>query len=209
MVKLNCSATCKICGNGFESYRSPKSLKDNGLPTYCSEKCRRIGSVQILYFSWDELSEEEKKERLKKSFDAKVIKKDGCWDWKGSKGPGGYVNIRYNRKKILAHRISWIIHNGEIPDCLFVCHKCDNRRCTNPDHLFVGTTQENTKDRDEKKRQIHGSRHHKSKLTESDVVEIKKRLVLGIPSKKIADEFGVTDGSIWFIKHGITWRHLN
>lgn len=159
-------------------------------------------------FRWHDASDEQKTKRLKNSFEKKVIKKDGCWDWKGGTGPNGYIHIRYNQMKLMAHRASWLIYKGKIPPKMCVCHHCDNRRCTNPDHLFIGTAKENSNDRDKKLRGLQGSRHHKAKLTENDVTEIKKRLACGITSYRIAKDFGVSDGSIWFIKHGITWRHI-
>ncbi len=208
MRKITGQGKCKNCGDDFEYYRSPKQLKKFGEPKYCNEKCRRKVALEKIYFSLDELSESEKIERLRKSFEDKVIRKEGCWEWKGAPGPNGYLNIRYNRKKIMAHRVSWILYKGNIPDNLWICHSCDNRRCTNPDHLFLGTPKENSEDRDKKLRGLQGSRHHKAKLTEENVMEIKKMLKLGISSQKIAREFCVTDGTIWFIKHEKTWRHL-
>ena len=190
---------CVFCRKEFHGYGTRK---------YCSRSCVAKANYSRLAFDWNDLSVEEKLLRLKKSFEEKVIKKEGCWDWKGAAASGGYVDIRYNKKKLLAHRASWIIYKGNIPNKLCVCHTCDNRRCTNPDHLFLGTLKENNEDRDKKLRGIQGSRHHKSKLTETNVIEIREMLKLGIPSKKIANDFGVSDGAIWFIKHGKTWQHV-
>jgi len=78
-------------------------------------------------------------------FWAKVEKTDHCWNWKGSK-----VAKRYGGFKLdiymLAHRVSWIWANGPIPDGLYVCHKCDNGFCVRPDHLFLGSQQDNMND---------------------------------------------------------------
>ena len=190
---------CPQCGRVFESY---------GNRIYCSRSCVAKKYYSRLAFNIDDLSEHEKFERLKKSFYQKVIIKDGCWDWKLSEGPGGYLNIRYKRRKIMAHRASWIIHKGEIPNNLWVLHSCDNRRCTNPDHLFLGTPKDNAVDRQQKNRGQKGITHHKCKLSEKDVLEIKNLLSSGLSCEKISKKFSVTNGTIWFIKHGITWKHL-
>lgn len=91
----------------------------------------------------------------------------GCWEWTASVNAGGYGCFNYKGKVILAHRASWMIHNGEIPKGeghhgICVLHKCDNARCVNPDHLFLGTQKENIHDMEKKGRSRHvgGENHH-------------------------------------------------
>jgi hypothetical protein len=69
-----------------------------------------------------------------------------CWEWIGCKGSHGYGAIRKNGKVITAHRLSWEIHFGSIPQNMLVCHKCDNRFCVRPDHLFLGSRLDNNRD---------------------------------------------------------------
>jgi hypothetical protein len=163
---------------------------------------------------WEFATEEEKLERMRELFNKRVIKQDGCWDFKGSVNSTGYFEIkiggRFNPKSIRAHRISWMIHKGPIPKGMQVLHKCDNRRCTRIEHLFLGSNYDNVQDREKKGRgnQVFGENHHKSILTENDVVEIKKLLKFKVPATEIAIQFGVGNSTIYNIKAGNTWKHV-
>lgn len=97
-----------------------------------------------------------------KSFWNKVEKlgENECWKWKAYKNKQGYGRFGFSASQsVNAHRISWVIHFGEIPPGLFVCHKCDNPECTNPQHLFLGTRQDNINDSLIKKRAKHFSKN--------------------------------------------------
>lgn len=97
---------------------------------------------------------------LEERFFAQVEKTPGCWKWKGVKRRFGYGAMAIGKTGIIASRASWIIHNGPIPDGMQVCHRCDNPECTNPEHLFLGTNADNTRDSVAKGRHWEKNRTH-------------------------------------------------
>lgn len=151
---------------------------------------------------------------------------DACWAWTGSKSNTGYGKTRCRKlhcrnATIGAHRLSYFIHFGEFPSHLFVLHKCDNRICVNPDHLFLGTQLENMRDKILKGRcntpsgnshftqktpeLLHRRKYGFSKLTEDQVLQIRKSHELGRSSMPaLAEQFGVSVSTI----NGIIWRDV-
>lgn len=134
------------------------------------------------------------------------IDKNGCWIWQGGSAANGYgmcyvQRIRANRG---AHRVAWEVFNGQIPEGMNVCHRCDTPKCCNPDHLFLGSALDNVRDKIEKGRHRHGSAHHFAKLDEPQVREI--FLAKG-PRREIAKRFNVTRQTVGHIKRRATWAH--
>ena len=134
-----------------------------------------------------------------------------CWNWKGGKGGKGYGLLGVDGKKVLVHRFAYENWRGDIPDGMFVCHKCDNRACVNPIHLFLGTHADNMADRNAKGRQakLKGEANGQAKLSEANIVEIKKRITAGETQRAIAFDYGVAQSQISRVKDGRTWQSVN
>lgn len=106
----------------------------------------------------------------------------------------------------MAHRASWILHFGSIPDKLWVLHHCDNRACVNPAHLFLGDNSTNVRDMVEKRRHVHGDRQPTAKLTSTQVVEIRKRYKSGgVTQKQLGELYGVARRTICHVVND-TWK---
>lgn len=135
-----------------------------------------------------------------------------CWPWTGSLTYDGYGQIRMNRKTTrLTHRVSWMLEHGSFPDAC-VCHTCDNRRCVNPAHLWLGSRVDNNADRDRKGRQRSGARYGadnaRAILSEAAVREIRQLLAHGVSQYVVADLFGVHRSTIAGIAQGRRWAHV-
>lgn len=146
-------------------------------------------------------------------FISKIDVTDGCWIWKTGTFKDGYGQFWYKGGGISAHRYAWIKAHGDIPDKLFVLHKCDNPRCVNPEHLFLGTLRDNSEDMRVKGRAASGEHNGNSKLTRSQVREIRtlyQRGKAGYKSpysiKGLSIKYGVGTSTISGIVNNQTWR---
>jgi hypothetical protein len=132
----------------------------------------------------------------------------GCWEWGGARHLQGYGFIkRKDGAQLRAHRVSYEIHYGPIPDGFDVCHRCDNPPCVNPEHLFLGTDLDNMQDMIAKGRKVSspGVRNGQAKLTEEDVLSI--RAARG-RQEAIAALYDVSQTLVSSIKSGRRWAHL-
>jgi hypothetical protein len=151
---------------------------------------------------------------------------NGCWEFNGCKMPNGYGKVTVKKKTWLAHRYSYFINVGIIPDGMHVCHKCDNRSCINPKHLFLGTRKDNMQDMISKNRHnfsglrtnnyqekskqntLRGELHPFAKIKEDDVREIRKLYKDGMMQIDIAKLFNVRPGYISNIIRRYIWKSV-
>jgi len=164
-----------------------------------------------------------KTQAIEDRFWSKVSKTDTCWIWLGatSKGYGRFAITR--RKTVRAHRFSFELTNGPLPDGMCALHKCDNPGCVRPDHLFAGSDADNAADRGAKGRTAAGDRsgartkpearprgsaHVRARLTEAQVSVIKSRVREGSTQRELAREFGVAEQTVNHIVVGRTWKQV-
>jgi len=156
--------------------------------------------------------EEEKYITIGRFYD-KIIppfNKSKCWIWREVPTSGGYGIFSLNGKSIPAHRLSWILHFGEIPTGIEILHSCDTRLCVNPYHLFQGTQGDNVRDCTKKKRngKSRGEDHPFSKLKDEQIALVVKRGQNGEKYKNIAADLGISTISVGDILRGNSWKHL-
>jgi hypothetical protein len=150
-------------------------------------------------------------EQARENFWSKVNKRpSGCWEWASvirESKPGGikYGKVEFHEKSYSAHRFSWFLTHGEFPKNLFVCHKCDNPLCVNPDHLFLGTNTDNMVDCKLKGRTSRGIGRPNAKLTDAAALEIAQRKITPTEARK---KYGVSIGCACCVKYGKTWTHV-
>lgn len=195
---MTITRTCQNCGNNFDV--SPYLVKA-GKAQYCTRLCFKTHKrpISVRFF--------------------KYVDKEGsngCWEWTGSK-MGGYGGLGWyvrnedglaegRPKSTRAHRISWELHNGPIPDGLCVLHYCDNPSCVNPDHLFLGTLQDNMDDRNKKHRQASGAKHGRARLTELQVLTIRLLSKEGMTHVAISEKLSIPRTTVRYIANRQTWK---
>lgn len=132
---------------------------------------------------------------------------DDCWPWMGFRTSTGYGRTSLLHRTYQAHRVSWALAFGPVPDGLHVLHRCDNPPCVNPAHLFVGTHEDNMRDREKKGRCVHprGEQHGCAKLTAANVIEIRAS---SESQTALAARFGVTQAAINYVILRRSWAHI-
>lgn len=177
---------CPKCG-GPKSYRA----------TTC-QKCREYPKTSFEEAWNDPVVRSHFWERIR------VDESTGCWNWTGAKSKAGYGSVGIGFRVFNAHRVAFEFSTGKSADGLFVCHRCDNRACINPAHLFLGTPEDNATDMAEK------GRVNTQKLTAENVREIRAIYARGgITQKELAKQFGMGQSQIARIVLRQTWRFVD
>jgi hypothetical protein len=131
--------------------------------------------------------------------------RNGCHNWIGALMPNGYGQIHSKGKTAYAHRVAWELVHGEVPESAYVLHSCDNRRCVNVAHLWLGSFQDNMDDMTNKMRHAHGRRNGHAKLTVAEVRAIRE--AIGTNSG-IAGLFGITPSLVSMIRTHRIWKYV-
>lgn len=147
--------------------------------------------------------------QLIESYWLRVSKTNSCWIWTGDTDKRyGYGRVSINDKKYIASRVAWTIEHGVCPPRnKLVCHTCDNRKCVNPKHLFLGSHKQNSLDAARKRRMCHGASHYLTTLTVLDVKKIRTAVADGEKHLVVAERFKITRSAVGAIVTGKNWKH--
>lgn len=208
----------KLCKNNHEYETTGQSLRYNTKKTPCKE-CKRLQDQRLREkkgYKTGGVNSFPKAYSLKEAVLQRTDKKDPneCWSWLGQKrkpkgnAKSGYGRLEYRGTQYTAHKLAWELHNKTtVPKGYCICHLCDNPECVNPDHLFLGSIQDNNEDKLKKQRQSKGEGIHTSKLTEEDIKYIKS-LPEGFNQSEVARQFKVNPNTISNIVNGKRWKHI-
>lgn len=134
----------------------------------------------------------------------------GCWLWTASTSSDGYGKLQVDKKTTYAHRFSWELHNGPIPNGLLVLHECDVPACVNPKHLFLGDNQVNADDKTHKGRNNspRGEDHGKSKLTDEEVLNMREDRKNGMTVINLIEKYGISKSTVYRAVNEESWTHI-
>jgi len=182
-------------------------LKDRRARGYCKNHHRALlASGELELISLQVPSDLSLRQRFYHYCD--VRGPDECWEWKASTSQDGYGQLAVNRKRLLAHRVSYMIHHPltDLGRSMHVCHACDNPPCCNPYHLWLGTARDNTMDSLSKGRWQVGVQRKNAKLNDAAVIEI---LSSPMSARALARKYGVAPHTVNQVRDGVSWRHVS
>jgi hypothetical protein len=177
--------------------------KEKGLCSKHFQRLKKHGSIKT------EIHDLTSIQRFLKK--TKINQTTGCIEWIGCKIPKGYGQFTANAISYRAHRFSYQYYIGPIPSEMFVLHKCDNRGCVNPDHLFLGTHDDNMKDMVNKNRSVHryGELSPSATLTNREVIKIKEQIQSKSSYKEIMNNFNISKSILFDIRSGRSWSTIS
>lgn len=183
---------CLQCGTTFRAHSHDVK---RGYAKYCSRQCYGLHLRAL------------PKRSLESRFWQRVDTSGECWIWQGGRDTSGYGKLTPDSR---AHRISWELNVGPVPEGLWVLHRCDNPPCVRPDHLFLGTLQDNVADMVSKGRGVAGVRHPMAKVTPEIVLAIRTRYSAGnVTQHALAREYGLVQSQISHIVRGKQWSSVH
>lgn len=187
------------------------------IPTKTSTLHKRIKGVPVRFIAGHHQKLSQKRP-LAQRFWEKVDKRgpDDCWEWQAALTEDGYGNFKVGSMidgtldAIKAHRVAYTLQYGPIEDGLHCLHKCDNSKCVNPSHLYLGTHQDNMDDRKQRNRHasLPGEANPNAKLSANDVAEIRRLYASGVKPKALARQMNVTETNIRAIVEYKIWQHI-
>lgn len=192
---------CRQCGTEFTT--TPR-MRRKGFGIYCSRKCHgdyRRRSTE--HHFWNHVS----KNGPTPTHQPKL---GPCWMWTAAKASNGYGVGHANGRWLHAHRVSWLVHHGDLPMNLCVLHKCDNKSCVRPDHLFLGTKKHNAIDRSRKGRNpnIKGENHPQVTITKQQALAILRLKKQGMGPTAISRQLGLRYWATYCVYSRRSWKHL-
>lgn len=229
MTSSKISRICRICGIEFLEHAYIINRKGGG--QYCSQTCygksRKVKRVEVACqrcalpfsvlpsriirgdgkFCSRQCSQASRRVDIADRFWSKVHKTQGCWIWVACKGNKGYGGIRAGKEQ-RAHRVAYILTYGDIDDNLCVLHRCDNPSCVRPDHLFLGTQQQNIEDCVSKKRNHFGEKSPQSKLSDEIVKQMRIEYASGQTIAKISAKFNAAYSITHRAINKKAWKHV-
>jgi hypothetical protein len=156
--------------------------------------------------------------KFEELYSSRFVKTEaGCWEWQGGKTGDGYGIIRLQGKQIRVHRLAYTLDRGPIGEGLFVCHSCDNPKCCNPDHLWLGTSADNIKDciskgrwtNGKEKPSIRGELHGYTNLTNAEVIRMRQiREEHGTSYRELGRMFNCDHKTALRICKRMFWKHI-